>query len=685
MTSRTARLIAICALAALALSVPARAIAANAYGQTFAGKANCLGCHGNKTGRWQVGTYPETAHGRFISDFSESPSLLFPTAAFWPSPAFGGGYSFAAGEIRWMLGAPGVGHQYVSGYKNDRTQTLASGQQLATVPGPSDDYQMVNGAASSASGVWELSAKVSTRPYFQNCGGCHFLGVTRPTDTNYTLASGAQVGRNTPTSFAGIGIQCENCHGTGKAGTSHWTAGVDIVRTRRVLKSQTCGQCHVNGTAKEKSFLGATFSGPNGFTPDRNLEDFYLVSGVQYIKTSPTSVPPTITTADTKFYPNGSNKGMKHSFYNEWMLGKHARSFKYKDGSYWTAKPQQRCLECHSGEGFLTKLGYGKSEPNDIGLGGSSVASDTLNIECAVCHTVHNLTGDALGLRMEAEELCTECHNSETTGTAEFVPGTTPHHTQKEMRGGYGLIGVPRSTRIFMGAEAECITCHMPVTKYTLKSHSFKVMTPGNAAAWKVQEKGDSCTPCHSSRSRAALQADLDRWRAEITSLTADATSATAAAQTRVASSTPAGIDLIASAKTNVGYVTADKSFGAHNFGYARNGLRRAAVFARSVGARYSRFGLTPYDKTRKVAVAYGTLTFGDGTPAASETVTIEGRKGTNGAWTVVGTAPTAIDGDFSVWVTPGRFTHFRAVFAPKVTVRLASKTLKLSTKGAGK
>ncbi|HEX9094173.1 MAG TPA: hypothetical protein VF902_09340, partial [Coriobacteriia bacterium] len=60
---------AVLAVVALATAAaPARASAADAYGRTFAGQAKCLECHKNVTGRWQVGTYVDTAHGRFVAD-----------------------------------------------------------------------------------------------------------------------------------------------------------------------------------------------------------------------------------------------------------------------------------------------------------------------------------------------------------------------------------------------------------------------------------------------------------------------------------------------------------------------------------------------------------------------------------------------------------------------------------------
>lgn len=679
------------ALAAVAvlLALPASALGVNAYGQTFAGEANCLSCHGAKTGRWQTGTYVGTNHDLFITDVEASPTALAPAASYWPSPAYGGGLSFGAGDIKWMLAAPTMAHQYVTKYRNSGSYVLGSGMTLNAIAGPADDWLMTTGLEwATPLGLWENGSKTGVRTYFQSCGGCHFLGLTRPTNAAYTLANGASVSTSTPTSFEGAGIQCEHCHGTGRAGTSHWTSGVDIVRTKQALKSQTCGQCHVNGTAKEKNFAGTTFSSPNGFTPDRNLEDFYNVYGTQYIKTSPSMTPPSIPTTDTRLYPNGSNKGMHHSYYNEWMLSKHARSLKYRDGSFWSPRARESCIKCHSGEAFLARLGYGVDGPNDVALAGSSLASDTLNIECGICHAVHAKTGDALGLRMPEEELCTACHTAELAAGAELEAGKSVHHPQSEMIEGFGMIGVPAPSEPFMD-ETTCADCHMPKTRGELVSHSFKIMKPGDAETWGVPAHGDSCTPCHASKSRAQLQADLDEWTEGIESLTGSAEAQIASAAARPESTTAEGVELLGSARTNVDYVESDGSHGAHNYPYAAAGLRKAAFFARAVGSSFGRFGATGYDKTMQLSMAYGTLLLGDGEPAAGQRVTIEARPAGSSEWAAIGAVTTGDDGDFAYAVSPAGTTSYRASWSPKpgvafrsgnATVTMASTTSISST-----
>jgi predicted CXXCH cytochrome family protein len=683
-------LLALAAVAALA--APALAGAANAYNQTFLGQSQCLNCHytlppsapiPNKLGV----NYESTRHGQFFTDIEASATALVPGAAKWPSPSVGNGLRFAASEIKWMVGAPGRLKEYVTIFPNDVAHPMASGQ--STVPttggGPADDFLMVNGAEwSSSLGIWELGKDpVAGRPYFQSCGGCHHLGVTRPGFTNYTLGSGASQTHSTETSVSGLGIQCENCHGTGEAaapvnGGHHQLAQVKIVRTTAVLKSQVCGQCHVTGDAKEKNYLGIKFfSSPNGYTADRKLSDFFDAYGTvapnDFVKGSRASAIPTIPlNSSVKFYPNGSNKSMHHVYYNEWAISPHARSLRYRNGDLWTAAPSATCLPCHSGEAFLKSIGYGAASANDVYSTPSSVASDTLNIECAVCHTVHSTSGEALGLRLEPTELCSKCHNGEIEEGAKAPLGKALHHTIREMFNGYGMIGVPDSSELFMQGTG-CIDCHMPETRAERKTHSFRVMTPGNAKAWGVPEGGDSCTHCHPGMTRDELQAKLDGWKSEIDALIRESTTTVAAAKSRPASTTVGGNLLILSAEANRKFVEGDGSSGGHNFPYAKAGLLKSVEFAKAVGAYYTGVGCTGYSPATGIAVLYGSLKNGDGTAVAGKTLTIQRRALGSATWEDYDTAATSASGAFGLAVMPAAShagpgsTEFRVVWNPGV------------------
>lgn len=677
---RTAALLTV-AVAFVAIAVPAGAAPAgptpNAYGQVFAGQDECLRCHGATTGRWQTGTYRNTAHNHFITDVQANPAALSPAASMWPSPAFGGGLSFGASDIMWILGSSHQDRQYVTKHLNDGPVTLGSGQTMNEVAGPTDDYRSTSGLKWKKTGAWDVASKPGARTYFQSCGGCHFVGVTRPTNQKYTMANGATVNTDTPTGYAGFGIQCEVCHGTGKAGPDHWGAGVAVNRTKSTLRSQTCGQCHVNGTAKEKNFAGGTFSGPNGFTPDKKLTDFFNVRGVEFIKTSPTSVPAAIPADNPQFYPNGSTKQMIHSHYNEFMLTGHARSLRYQNGSLWTEYAQDECLPCHSGEGFLKSIGYGSDTLNDVVVTASNLKNDVLNIECAVCHQTHGRTGEPLGLRLSEEDLCGKCHNGHLTPGAEAAPGTEMHHPQQEMLSGYGLIGVPKPAEHFMG-DTTCVDCHMPRTYIGRASHSFKVMLPGDAEDWEVVEGGDSCTPCHGGTSRAQLQAKIDSWQSSTQAGIAAANAQIRAATTRGASTSPVGKSLLAKARTNVAYVESDGSTGVHNYPYAKAGLATASRFARLVGARSTPLRSTRFDSRTRTAWVFGTVKFGNGAKASGERVTIQARTIGSRTWKKVATVTSQDNGGISLRVKPRKTTYYRAVWTPTSGATFISASTKV-------
>jgi predicted CXXCH cytochrome family protein len=663
----------------LVLATAATAYAGpNAYGQVFAGQAKCLSCHGQVDGRYQVGSFLDSAHAKQIVDVQAETSALVPpaTSTAWPSPAAPGGISFGPDDV-WLRFGVGPTYEYISRYTNNGPHTLSTGIGISTVFGaPADDYLMFNNATFDAlANSWTIKNPVKVGTFFQDCAACHMLGVTRPGASTYTLGNGATMTHSTETSYAGVGIQCENCHGTGSTDNKHpnWSnsSGVGIVSLRQALRSQTCGQCHGSISAPERVFSGYyNFFSANGFTPDRALSDFGTIAGAQYVRTTLASPTVTIPVTDTKFYPSGHNKSMSSGTYNEWRLSAHAHSLRYPDGTLFGGPGSQfwigtDCLPCHSGEGFLRSLGYGQwPEPNEIGVTPSKVASDSLNIECGVCHTVHAKTGEPLGLRLPQAEICSGCHSAGVAPGAEVAPGGMSGGSNKEMLAGYGLIGVPQAGEQMKNAT--CPDCHMPVTSGTTPSHVFTPMLPGNAATWGVQPGGDSCTPCHKTRSRDELQARIDAWQADIAAAVTTANAAITSASTRTGATSTAGALLIGSAKTDRDFVVNDASGGVHNHAYAKAGLVEAAYLANAVGSTFPAFDVTAFSTRTGTSVAFGRLSFGDGSTAAGEHVVIEARPGGSTTWAAVNTGLTNDAGEFAVAVSPTGTTSYRARWTPK-------------------
>jgi predicted CXXCH cytochrome family protein len=644
----------------LTLAAPAVAAEANAFGLTYAGSETCLTCHGRTTGRWQVGSYQNTPHRLNVRAIDElgGPTRVFPsaTSAAWPSPLIANGaFRFNPVDALYQMGGmDSHTTRFVSLYKNDGPHRLSTGDLLPRIDGPADDLVMFNGRYYSHEGYWNQSA-ITARLVLQNCGPCHFAGVTRPSNTSHTLPNGGKQDAFTPSTMSEHGIQCSSCHAAA-SGDSHWSAKAPVSRTKQVLRSQTCGQCHVRFSAKQRNATGGSWSSPNGFTADQNLNAFGTVSGSQYIKQSMFAPAPSIPATDTLFYPTGHFKSGGHgdAVYNEWLLSGHSHSLRNQSGQLYIPFLQDSCLPCHSGESFLKSIGYGSDGPNDIGLHRSSIASDTLNIECGVCHAVHGPGGAAL--RLAADTLCTKCH----------VEGTA------EIRGGHELVGVG-DTGEWM-PDAKCYQCHMPLTA-GFRSHRLSIMLPGEAEEWGVEEGGDSCTPCHGGLTRTRLQSYIDSWQGRTKTAHAKATAALTAAKSRPASSTASGKSLIKDAEHNLKLVSGDGSWGVHNLPYALAGVARAELYAQAVGARFVSMGSTAYNSRTRRAAVHATLRLGTGAGAARQSVTIEARESGSRTWRRVATVTTDANGRFAHAVGPKLTTAYRAKWSPKRGVTMTSAT----------
>jgi predicted CXXCH cytochrome family protein len=652
------------------LVIPAGALAVtgpNAFGQTFAGQAACVPCHSGGGAIGVAPAYGETRHGLFVVDVTKNPENLIPGTGSgqWPSPSGGeGGLQFNPQDLFITLGAPDVVQEYVANYKGGGVVN-SLGQMIPKVK-PADDYPLMDPVVYSPElGEWEAAeGPVGVAAYFQRCSGCHHLGVTRPSATAVTLASGAVIDPSTPTTWAGLGIQCENCHGTGSTASPHMGVGVGVTGMPRVLSSELCGQCHASGTTVEKRFAStSSFSNANGYTTNLDLADFF------------TLFPAT----DARYYPSGHNKSMNHVYYNEWVLSGHSDSrANLKDAE---GKPlpyaSASCMHCMSAEGYLKASGY---ESSYFASYEPSPATDQYDIECAVCHTVHSKTGEPLGLRVDETQICSQCHNGEL-GTSDPVPGSTVRHPQEEMLAGSGLLDVEPSEEPFMG-EASCVDCHMPETRAGRQSHRMTPMLPGNAEEWGVPANGDSCTPCHSIWSRSNLQNDIDGWQADIVARLLVADAELAAADLRPAAKTGMGKDLRDRAFTNITFVENDSSFGVHNYPYAVEGLDVAVLFAKAVGATVS-FDAPSAPAADGTAKVTGHVAFGDGTDVAEHEVAIQKLAMGSPDWVTVAHAETNEKGGFSQVIKPAGTAEYRAVWAPREGSDIASeaKTINVTPK----
>ena len=586
-----------------------------------------------------------------VIDVRANPSQLVPAATsttFWPSPGLGAtGLRFAASNVYLQIGGGPV-KEYVTTIGETLPTVSPVGTIAVPAGSPTDDLVLLDGITFDTDlESWEVEAPVGTRGYLQRCGACHNLGVTRPSGETRVLANGGTISPTTPTAITGLSIQCEVCHGTGKTTSLHETTTPEVIAWNsnnaapsRILSAELCGQCHATGTAKELMYAGTTkFSSPNGYTSDATLSAFFDV-----VTEVPTVASFTVNPTAYRFYPTGTNRNMNHVFYNEWLNNKAANGFGHVNPTNASAARNPKCLRCHSGEGFLERIG----DPLVPAAYNASTSNVKWGITCQVCHSTHDpVTG--LGTRKSSDPKigvvdCGDCHNWQfevldqqvptDSAFATGYPGMRVRHPQREMNEGTGMIGVADSGPYM--PDVECTECHMPVTRADRPSHRFHVMLPGDAEEWGVIENGDSCTPCHPSLSREELQKEIDTWQVSTRDLIAEATSTMNAARARSGwtgtetsfiATTSTDPEVIAYKKAfhNRDFVQNDASLGAHNPTYAHRGLEYAVRLARSIGGSTSLSAPPAATYGTEVALA-GSVVLGDGAVAAAERVEIQAR-----------------------------------------------------------
>ncbi len=688
----------ILAAIAVAIIVPAAAMAApaqflkNDYGLTFAGQTECLSCHGVK--------YSQTAHSRFAAA-----TALPADSYYWPVMAPNGlGMKIEATDVAFTVGDIAGG-------------SLTEYLLFSPTPGSpqTNPFRVVEGLEwSSAEGKWELPLDGTGLYTGAYCGSrCHMVGAQKP-GTGKTIPNTNITTQPTPTTpdawaryqgsdletlstyVPGSSIQCELCHGTGVAAAvdagGHWNSGVKVVGygtnpyskvgSNKVLDSQICGACHVT-SSNATGTLGTV-----GFTPDQRLADFISVASTIPAEADFEADP--AIRSGARFYPNGANKAMHHSYYNEWAVSAHSYRGQLTSSSV-DALPFQKaghghynpttntslaCAKCHTGEGYL----YRKNAPIMQGYTLATATAGFYGQECAVCHYSHEPDGSGLGVRepdtagvgsaaglsTANSSMCEDCHNwqQEVQGTTFSATSGRVSHPQREVLHGRGMPDVPVMPEFMPGAK--CEECHMPVTHETRKSHRFMIVTPGDAVAWGVVNdatledgnNGDSCSKCHAGETLEELQANLDLWQSQTQAAWDEATAALAAAVSRPASRTTT---LDERAKTLISFSTADGSLGAHNPPYVAAGLAKAKLFARAVGASFIEYSVSePIYADGPGGFVSAKLVDGASAPIADQSVDL--LTGT----TLLATVKTGSDGKVTFHVQPTVTTSYHMTWTAR-------------------
>ncbi|MFA5844841.1 MAG: hypothetical protein WC971_08455 [Coriobacteriia bacterium] len=696
------------AAAALVLALPALAdgvpVTYNAYGRAFVGRGcsdqsggTGLGCH--STGRDGASIVnSDTPHHKMVQDVRAHPSALLPAASasgMWPTPTFGTGLRVFPSNIAYIIGGSNLGKEYVL----IPGSAITAGYGPTSVPFPSgapaDDLPLLNGcngAYENGAWTWAAEGVVGVSAYFQRCGGCHNLGVTRAANATYTLGDGvATMGRSTPTTVAALSILCEVCHGTGREGGR---CGVEVAAwttagPRPILSSRVCGQCHVTGTARETNYAGSgKFSNPNGYTVDQTLTAYFDVAST--VPSEGGFVAGTGSSA-SKFYPNGANQTMRHSYYNEWLKTGHAKTLTSPGNNVLNAaRGRVKCLRCHTGEGFLDYIGASIVPTQfDVTLTTLPVSGRwTTNAmyaqECVICHVSHD-SRSGLGRRTNQRTgrrvSCGDCHNwqyevLETTITSNYDLPISSYrsgsvrvsHPNREMLAGRGLPEVTLGEEFMPGAR--CSGCHMPDTARNAQrpSHRFLPMEPGDAERWQVKEEGDSCTPCHPSLSRESLQESIEEWKDTFAAGDRTASAAIDAGYLRgFATSSATNWMLYKKAYLIRSYLRNDGSSGVHNPPYAAAGWAKAAYMAKAIG------GSVSIADAGGGTYIWGTVSFGDGTAVREQVVSVEAKPYGATGWATLSSTKTDSAGRYSVNIAPTVNTRYRVVWRVTSTERISS------------
>ncbi len=316
---------------------------------------------------------------------------------------------------------------------------------------------------------------------------------------------------------------CETCHTTGANKPEH--NGFDPATDEpEYLKNVTCESCH----------------GPDPMSLSDSSD------AVDY-------GPSLCGTCHTSEIANTTRT--YHPYYDEWVNSKHAISLTAAGGIVAT---DPDCQGCHVAQIAIAETIEGGTAQLPV--------TDPQPITCAVCHDPHGSPYQSQ-LRLDPADLCATCHSGTT------VPGEEIRHPQSSMREGTSGIkptDVPKKD--FM-ADVLCADCHL-----------YSSGPPQNITGHSFSFKPEACADCHNGNPRTfdlsvdqALTA-VNAYQSSTSTLRGQVAFDLGIAYSMIENATRYGFDLTTidlamdnyeDANYSYGFVTADKSQGAHNPQYA--------------------------------------------------------------------------------------------------------------------
>ncbi|MDP3105787.1 MAG: multiheme c-type cytochrome [Candidatus Methanoperedens sp.] len=371
----------------------------------------------------------------------------------------------------------------------------------------------------------------------RGCKFCHIDSYDSWMKTNHSRAFDRLVERGETTNAS-----CLPCH----------TTGWDSMKKTYKFRDVTCEVCHGSGDISNniaENVILVMYSQENKTQEEAQA----LLARMNLTKKS-------MIRNLTSELCGRCHQGKHRPTYEEWNKSTHKDSLNTLKGQK-TAK--DACLQCMATEYSLAEL---REKP--------TLNTSTLGITCVRCHNVKNYGEENL-LRVPKNLLCESCHTMQ-----EAKPGSTPHHSQREMRRSMG--GVDADTYIYQPG-ATCADCHRytriynetgnhedGITGHTFK-HDFQVCLNCHEGFLNAEEAEKFV--------RKQQNEVMDHYNASIIKVTdAGNLTKTISGEQRAVYNRVFNASLF-----NIQYVAADKSKGAHNPKYAEELIHKAELKAENI------------------------------------------------------------------------------------------------------